>query len=263
MKTPTLACLLSVLACASCADGRLYASMGEPRDGSPWTVDTCTSDGSGASGSNGGSTPMALQRVGDPSWRPVCAHLFAARCGSPDDRFADGVATIEAVLPRHRYFPAQDLFGPGTPHQGSYADELSSGIQQAGQISKSSFSLEEIGAPSCLFITLMLLPDEAAPTGSSADFASGPVLDPDAFPLLIDGNLFAGDRLVDPAFDFRTPGQAELSGPPPGSSYSHLPLIFFENDELAHLERGRLEFRVKISDAHGHGWRINIGFELT
>jgi hypothetical protein len=207
-----------------------------------------------------GAANVQAQAIGSPGWKPIRVHLFSAPCGTQSSGFGEAVQVVERILPHHHYFAAQNVVGPRTAHDG-YADELAAGIKLAGhERDGNEFSSSELASPSCVFVTLMLVPDGSV-TGASPDSPAGPVLDPASFPLVIDGNLWSRGQLVDTSFDFLCPGLRQLTPPPSGESYSHLPLVFLVNDALSPaLQVGVQELKVKILDAAGVGWRLSIGF---
>lgn len=208
-----------------------------------------------------GALPMTLSAIGSPSWKPECAYAFAAPCGSKASAFSTAVATIGKVLPAHQYYAAQNVMGPGAPH-GQYAQELASGLAAAGLTPGSSFSAASLQPPSCIFVLLQLVAGGGAPSGSSPDFASGPILDPSAFPLLVDGSLLNAGKLVDPALDFEYPAKKSLVPEPAGQSYSHVPLVFFENSELIQPQVGAYSLELRAVDALKHGWNIAVHYSV-
>jgi hypothetical protein len=235
-------------------------------------------DGQGAAGEAGvvgdgggavadGSIPLGaaatLQKIGAPTWRPKCAHLFVGACGDKASGFADGVKLVEQILPQHQYFPDQNLIGPKTPHQGNYGTEIAQGLQAAGIVEQHTVTTAELASPSCLFVALMLVPD-GGPTGSSPDFQSGPVVDPQAFPMIIDGNLHQAGQLIDSSYDFTYPAIGSLTPPVTGQSYSHMPMVFLVNDELVpQLAPGAHDLTLKILDAQNVGWRVTVAFTVN
>jgi hypothetical protein len=208
-----------------------------------------------------GALPISAAAIGAPTWRVECAYAFAAPCGGKANAFATAISTASKVLPAHKHFPAQNVMGPGVTH-GQYAQELPAGIKAAGYAPASSFSLAELALPSCVFVLLQVVPASDAPVGASPDFAFGPILDPKAFPLLIDGSLKLGGKLVDPALDFVYPGKQALTPEPPGQGYSHLPLVFFENSELAGNAAGLYTLELRIVDALKQGWSVSVSYTV-
>ncbi len=215
------------------------------------------SDGAAATG----GLPISAAAIGAPTWRVECAYAFAAPCGGKANAFATAVSTLAKVLPAHKHFPAQNVMGPGATH-GQYAQELAAGIKAAGYTPATSFGLAELALPSCVFVLFQVVPTSDAPVGASPDFAFGPILDPKAFPLLIDGSLKLGGKLVDPALDFLYPGKPSLAPEPPGQGYSHLPLAFFENSELAGSAAGLYSLELRIVDATKQGWSVSVGYTV-
>jgi hypothetical protein len=256
---------------------------GDGGGGSNWKLDWGTGGGggdgdAGAAGEAGaaddgggtvadGSVPLGpaakLQQIGSPAWKPGAVHLFVGKCGTSASGFADGVKLVEQILPEHKYFPDQNLIGPKTPHQGNYDTELAQGLKAAGLVEQQTFTTAELASPSCLFIALMLVP-QGGPTGSSPDFQSGSVVDPQAFPMIIDGNLHQAGKLIDTSYDFTYPAIGKLTPPVTGQSYSHMPMVFLVNDELVpQLAPGAHDLSLKILDAQSAGWRVTVAFTVN
>jgi len=221
------------------------------------TGDSGSNPGAGAPG----ALPMTVAAIGSPTWKPHCAFAFAAPCGSKSTSFSTAVTTIEKVLPAHRYDKAHNVMAPVTAH-AHYDLEIPQGLAAFGLKPKDSFSVAELQAPSCVFVVLQLVPGAGAPTGASPDFASGPILSPAAFPLLIDGALLTGGKVVDPGLGFVYPGMKSLSPQPSGDSYSHVPLVLFENSELVQAQAGTYSVDLRVLDAGGQGWSIRVGYSV-
>jgi hypothetical protein len=170
---------------------------------------------------------------------------------------ADGAATVGRALE-----PLAPL-GPGepytTPHGPPYETELSTNAAAAGFVNRSVFPREAImGDPNRIVFAHMLLPDPGI-TGSSRDFASGPVIPHSLFPLTGDSEWWNDGAL---GFD---PGPFLISVRPsdqPFDGSSHrLPISTHWNRGADNL--GNYEFRQTFRDAQGNGWDIVAPFRIV
>ena len=69
--------------------------------------------------------------------------------------------------------------------------------------------------------------------------------------------------LADTALDFLYPAMQALSPAPTGQSYSHLPLVFFENSEVAKQQPGAHSLELRIVDALKQGWQVSVGYTVN
>ncbi len=199
---------------------------------------------------------IGLTQVGSPIWKPADFQLFTAPAAPFPDAFID---TLDAMLP---------LEGPGiptyTPHAGPYDTELSTNAAAAGFVNQQVFPQSAITFdPNAVYFQIMLLPDPGI-TGSSRDFASGPVIPNSLFPwtthaeMWLDGalvetlqngvlNLRAGDVPFDGA-SHRAPSQAVwypwANDPNAGPTGSH-------------------EIRWSLRDNQGNGWDMVAPFKVV
>ncbi|MEX2171475.1 MAG: hypothetical protein WD851_19305 [Pirellulales bacterium] len=199
---------------------------------------------------------IGLTQVGSPIWRPGDFQLFTAPAAPFPDAFFD---TLDALLP---------LEGPGaavyTPHAGPYDTELSTNAAAAGFVNRSVFPRNAITLdPNGVYFAMMWLPNPGI-TGSSRDFASGPVIPNSLFPfashaeMWLDGvkvetlqdqmvNIRAGDVGFDGA-SHRAPSQVVwhpwADDPNAGPLGSH-------------------EIRWSLRDNQGNGWDMVAPFQVV
>ena len=111
----------------------------------------------------------------------------------------------------------------------------------------------------------MLLPGTGSPTGSSPDFASGPILANAAFPLTISGVTSTDGTLNNDALaEFAVPAINLVPGFEGLDGYSHIPFFFADNFDFASRPvTGGYEYRVSILDGSGNGYNIVAGFDVV
>jgi hypothetical protein len=200
--------------------------------------------------------PIVLTKVGSPIWKPTDFQLFTAPAGPTQAAFN---GTLDLLLP---------LEGPGapayTPHAGPYDQELSTNTAAAGFVNKSVFPKSAIlFNPNGVFLSYMLLPDPGV-TGSSRDFASGPLIPNSLFPfnslatMHLDGALV--ETLQDQSINIRA-GDVGFTG---ASHRAPSQAVWYPwaNDPNAG-PLGSHEIRWRLTDNQGNGWNIAAPFQVT
>ena len=191
--------------------------------------------------------PVELTRVGNPIWRPTDFHLFTAPADTDEAFFA----VADAVL------------GPavGPPRQPPYDDLLSGNMAAAGIQDATQFLPSHIGgAPFGIYHAYALVPDPGE-TGSSFQFASGPIIPNRLYPLVFDHDLLRNGVVVDPeVFD------GEDSTAPGFDGQSHTLFLLEENASYfpnVTVLTGDWQFRAVLRDAEGNGWNISVPFTVV
>jgi hypothetical protein len=193
---------------------------------------------------------VTLTQIGSPLWRPTDFQLFTA----PADTDEDYNSTIDMLTPLH---------GPGgtayTPHAPPYDTEVSTNAAAAGFVNRTIFPREAITAnPNGIYLAFTLRPDPGT-TGSSQDFASGPVIPNSLFPLSSRVELWLNDALAFVLHDRLVPLRP---GDVPFEGTSHrVPSQSVWNRGADPL--GDYEFRWSQRDSQGHGWNIVVPFQVV
>jgi len=202
-----------------------------------------------------GHPAVTLTKVGSPTWKPTDFQLFTA----PADPATAFTHTIDLLLP---------LEGPGapvpyTPHAGPYDQELSTNAAAAGFVNQSVFPKSAILLnPNGVYFTYMLLPDPGV-TGSSRDFASGPVISNSLFPFTTKADMYLENVLVetlqDTTFNVRT-GDLPFTG---ASHRAPVQAVWYPwaNDPNAG-PLGSHEIRWSLRDNQNYGWNMVAAFEV-
>src|SRR5262245_9944698 len=194
---------------------------------------------------------VTLTQVGAPIWRPVDFQLFSAPV-EPDE----AVRAINRALE-----PLQPLSPGGpytTPHGPPYDTELSINAAAAGFVNRSIFPREVMTYPGGIVFAHLLLPDPGV-TGSSRDFASGPVIPNSLFPITRSGTVWKDGALN---YDY---GETSIvvrpsDEPFDGSSHRFLFQTYWNRgaDNV-----GNYEFHRSLRDAQGNGWDIVAPFRIV
>ncbi|WP_337173592.1 PEP-CTERM sorting domain-containing protein [Paludisphaera sp.] len=209
---------------------------------------------------------VVVTRIGDPTFTPVDFHLFAAPIGTAASGYAEFAQTAEAILPPPDHLPDPVLFiGPGAPHVGPYDQEIGDGVAANGFVESSTFSTGQFSYGMGVWLAFMVVPGPNSPTGSSPDFASGPILPNAIFPLSVDGDTFTdGSINNDFLAAFNVPALGQLPGGAGLDGYSHIPFFFADNfDFVTRRVTGGYEYRVTVLDAAGNGYQINASFQVV
>lgn len=203
-------------------------------------------------------------KIGAPIWEPTGVAAIAGQVGStsPDTFFA---FLNELVRPEHAFDDNDFIIGPAVPHAGPYHDELATFAIEKGFRPTQKFKAREFTAPGGIIILLNLVPSAGAPTGSSFDFASGPIIPNAVFPITVDGDLYRNGELYDPFFDSAYAGYPGMNPPIVVDGPSHLPWFFGENSSFGPPNTpvtGNYEFKLKITDSTGAGWNLKVPFTV-
>ncbi|MDZ4779483.1 MAG: PEP-CTERM sorting domain-containing protein [Planctomycetia bacterium] len=197
-----------------------------------------------------------LTQIGSPNWRPADFQLFTAPAAPFPDAFLN---TLDQLLP---------LEGPGTttytPHLGPYDTELSTNAAAAGFVNQNVFPQSAIMLdPNGVYFAFMMLPDPGV-TGSSRDFASGPVIPNSLFPMTTHAEMWLDDVLVetlqDGIFNIR-PGDAPFDG---ASHRAPAQVVWYPwADDPNAGPLGDHEIRWSLTDVQGNGWEMVAPFTVV
>jgi hypothetical protein len=205
-------------------------------------------------------------KIGKPIWEISGVVVLAGDVGT--DSFDPMIAFLENwTKPNHKWWGDPDyLIGPDKAHAGPYNDELYTLATAKNLKLKQTFSKAEFTGPKGVWVAFNIIPGEGAPTGSSFDSASGPILPKAIFPLTEDGDTYRNGELYDPFFDGSFSGQHNLHPPIDKDGASHL-FWFFGEDNYFGPENtpndGSYEFYLKITDATGRGWNLTVPYTVT
>ena len=211
---------------------------------------------------------MCTRRAdGMPLWEPVDPQVFVGPLGTLASMFAEG-RTFEGMwlVPNHRLDVAQSLVAPAMQHAGPYTGDLSTMLGTHGITASRLLTEAQYTAPSGVWISMVLVPSTGAPTGSSFDSDSGPIIPNDVFPIAIDCDLLQGGLPYDTNFDSMYPAYDDTSPPAPKDGWSHIVLAFSENTEHAPdmaAVAGDYELRCTLADGTGmNGWAVSVPFRV-
>jgi hypothetical protein len=139
--------------------------------------------------------------VGTPSWKLGELHVFAAPLGTPNDTNTTLNQSFSAVLgPSHVFDSTMNLFKSAYAHAGPYAQEVATGLADAGFPADGCFALSDLTAPRGIFISMNIVPSNTASMGTSFEEPNvAPIID--GYDMTVDADLFINGVLVDPDFD--------------------------------------------------------------
>ena len=208
---------------------------------------------------------VIVTTVGTPTFVPSDFHLFAAPIGTAATGYAEFTQTQQAILPppNHVLNPILSI-GPGAPHAGPYDHEMGQGVAANGFVESTTFPTADYSNGTGVFLVFMLVPGSGSPTGSSPDFASGPIIPNAIFPLTIDGNTFTNGIFNDILGQFQVPAIDQVPGFEGLEGHSHIPFFFGDNfDFAARPVPGSYEYQISLLDAAGNGYQIVAPFQVV
>jgi hypothetical protein len=208
---------------------------------------------------------VKLTPIGQPAWKPVDFHVFSAPIGTADSGYAEFGETMQALLPppNHQPHPALGI-GPGAPHQPPYDTELAQGVAAQGFREAHSFSLPEFTNGQGVWLVWMTVPNPGT-TGSSPDFASGPIIPNSLFPIHVHGIDIHNGQETPVVADFDVPAlDSSLDPPFDVDGHSHFPVFLADNADFVPMPnlRGSYEYRTTMIDQQGNGWLIVARFAV-
>lgn len=213
------------------------------------------------------STGVQLQRIGQPTWKPVDFHLFSAPVGSASSGYAEAFALPPKVLPPPEHVLIDGLgVGPGAPHAPPYESEIAAGVERLGLRDAHRFDMSQFSNGSGVFLLWMTVPDPGT-IGSSPDFSSGPIIPNTLFPIHISAVTYLDGAVFDPfltAFD--VPALTPTLDPRfDVDGHSHFPIFVADATDFSILPpgtdlTGRYTYQVSMVDRTGNGWMIRAHF---
>ncbi len=186
---------------------------------------------------------IVITKVGTPGYDVVDSHLYTA----PTQGY------FQALFPNHF---------PRVPHPGPYDQEFTEGLAATGYQEKQVFSVEDFTDPNAVHLGWILVPNANALTGSSFDFASGPIIPLATQPFRVRGDVFlngAPFELGAFAFDAGTNDGFE--------GVSHFIIDVWENSAFAPPGLtdfvGDYEYRLTLRDTSNNGYDLLGRFSIA
>jgi len=207
---------------------------------------------------------VKITPIGNPTWMPVDFHLFSAPVGTAETEYAEFLQTMLALLPppNHVFNPILGV-GPGAPHQPPYDSELTAGVADLGFHEGVQFREDEFSNGMGVWVAWMNVPAPGV-TGSSPDFASGPIIPNSLFPFTGEGNDYHNGAYFSFLGGVYVPALDQAGFTVDGSS--HFPYFFADNADFGpsgvKLE-GSFTYVISIVDSSGNGWHIEAHFTLA
>ena len=218
----------------------------------------------------GGPPPtqgVRITPIGTPTWKPVDFHLFSAPLGTAETGYVEFGQTMQALLPPPNHIPHPQLgVGPGAAHAPPYDSEMADGVEDLGFHEGVRFDTSEFSNGQGVWLAWMNVPAPGT-TGSSPDFASGPIIPNTLFPIVFSGTdahngkpfSFLGESTVPPLDGALTP-------PFSVDGHSHFPIFFADNADFgpsgAKL-RGSYVWQIEMIDQSGSGWHIEAHYAVA
>lgn len=220
-----------------------------------------------------------VTEVGNPVFSVVDVALFSVQVAGPSGE--DLFPSIEQALqPNYERYVSTSLglpfLLPAVPHQPPYDAELSGRVAAVGGVPGSVFEPEDLRFPSGIMLVHTIVPGDGAPIGQSFDFANGPVLPLEIYPLTTTLQIRLNNGAAIPGGPFRSYSLQEigLATNAAGNSvdlsalresHAHgvfLPFVappFVPDADLL----GDYEWSFSVRDAQGNGWDVAAPFTVV
>lgn len=210
---------------------------------------------------------VQLAPIGNPTWKPADFHVFSAPIGTASSGYAEFGNTILGLLPPPNHVPNPSLgVGPGAPHAPPYNTELANGVTNLGYHEDHAFNVGQFSNGNGVFCVWMNIPNPGT-TGSSPDFASGPIIANGLFPIHVAGTSFRNGQVWDPFIGtFDVPALNAIDPPFNVDGTSHFPVFFADNLDFAPPNTnaiGAYTYRFRMTDTGGNGWDISASFTIS
>jgi hypothetical protein len=222
--------------------------------------------------SNGGAACVLDDRpaeplfvpIGSPPWRPTDCLMVPGQVGDAAN-FQAAHDSFEAFWSLHRWDVAASSIAPDEPHAPPYDAEPSANAAALGLTPADFFTLSAWTAPAGVILYCVIVPDEGAVEGTSADFdTAAPIIPETLFPFFVDAGVLFNGTIVDGAFDGFYPPPSTFAFVGDVDGYSHMPLSFGENTAFISdgFDGGLMEFHVALTDANDDGWFVRFPFTI-
>lgn len=239
-----------------------------------------SSNSAGSAGNSGtaGASPTPTELLGTH-----CAGCTAVALGKPAWNLAglvmgvapsfgsatDGIAPLRAWLAtlfgsKHPLYATENVYGPGSSHAGPYGAEPAALFSAANVNATQAFGLAQFSPTSGVVLVVNAVPNASAPRGSSPDFADGPIIANELFPLYVDGDLRLNGSNYDKEFNYRYVGYDHFTPPIAKAGASHVLIWLGENSSFGPKvdPLGNFDFQLSVVDASGVGWVVHVPFTV-
>jgi hypothetical protein len=202
--------------------------------------------------------------IAHPTWEPKGAVVLVGAVGSASAGSGAFVSFLGQLFqPKHRFFTREFSIGPAQPHDGPYDDEAFALALAAGLTPSQTLTTADYTAPSGVVVIINVVPGLGAPSGSSFDFDSGPILPNLRFPIHVLGSLLREGAPLE-LFDSYYPGYDQFTPALDKDGPSHLFVFVADNSSFVPgvPAAGHYEFRIRATDdsGAGAGWDMIVPF---
>ncbi len=211
----------------------------------------------------------------DPSWGPGRVVLFSAGVGSSPEARRSWIQSL--LAPHHKFYAAENDFGPAQAHPPPYDDEIYERLDARGLTASQAFDDVQFTAPQAVMMVMTLVPWGVTPfEGISFDFEQGPVIPNFLFPITVDAELYRDGRLVSSEhsvhighdqFDPPLTVSGTMKPLPSAQGVSHMLLALAADGSLGGsppfgAPDGDYVYRVTMRDARVIGWNVSVPFKV-
>lgn len=216
----------------------------------------------------GGPPPtqgVRITPIGNPTWKPVDFHMFSAPVGTAGTGYTEFFETMQALLPPPNHVFIESLGGvfPGAAHLPPYDQEMAAGVATQDYHEGVRFSQTEFSDGNGVWVAWMNVPHPGT-TGSSPDYASGPIIPNGLFPIHVAGTSTHNGAYFSNLGEFDVPALDTIGYNVDG--HSHFPFFYADNADFGPPDaklRGSYAWLITMVDTTGNGWRIEAHFAVA
>ena len=233
-----------------------------------------------ASGALANNANIQLTPIGSPTWEPTDVHIFTAGIGIPPSFFSFQLV-VEGILPPPYWVADTQLtIRPGAALAPPYTNLIANGLSAYPLREDTVFTPAEFSNGQAVWVGWMQVPSTSATTGSSPDYANGPIIPNSLCPITQTGITTRNGTIFDTAWNGATPALTDLNPPINVDGWSRMPQFNAEAQELGSSAAAQQSVTPRLVigdgsatgfyheeftelDATSNGWIVAADFQVS
>lgn len=211
-----------------------------------------------------GTTTFTATKEGTPIWDVTGWQLGSAYFAA---RYLENVQRLFTIAD-HPITAGAVVTHPGLAHGTTYEGEPAARFAALGWDSGNHFkqvdwAIQPVPGRMLMFAGV-IVPGATAPTGSTRDYASGPMIPRNFGTLKVDADLYKDNVLVHADLDYDYPSLSATDPTSTEAGMSHMPVHVAETELNVALSPGTYRMHIHIYEAAvpANGWQIDVPFVI-